>query len=173
MSIIKQSFSIVFLNKKIVKRFVWFIHNFSYPDLNLPEQTDELNMGMDANSVQNKNDLFLPKIVDNKVSFNNENNVFVLKAEDIFENRTAENNDNNIEDNDEKSSKSSFCLASNIPVFEQDEFKNSIDDARIVNEDEIFKDDRKITAKSLLSSRHERTKEWIESHEYFFDNISE
>jgi hypothetical protein len=149
--------------------------NFSFTDFNLPEQTEGFNTGIekDTMSIQTKTDPFLPKIVENKVSFNNENNVFVLKVEDIFDMNTADNNDNVFEENEDKSSKSSFCLASNIPVFEQDEFKNSIDDARIVNEDEIFKDDRKSTAKSLLSSRYERTKEWIESHEYFFSNITE
>ena len=148
--------------------------NISFLEINFPDEVADLNAEInskDTISLQNKNELFLPKIVDNKVSFNNDNNnnILVLKLEDAYDNRTVDNEI--VEDNDDKTSKSSFCLVSHIPVFEQDEFKNSIDDVRLVNEDEVFKDDRKSTSKSLLSSRYERTKEWIESHEYFFDNI--
>ena len=47
--------------------------------------------------------------------------IVVLKLEDVYENRTVDNEI--VNDNDDKTSKTSFCLLSHIPVFEQDEFK--------------------------------------------------
>ena len=146
--------------------------------LNLPDHMVDLNIAtLDIASkdltLQNKSrEHILPKIVDSKrTSFNNLNlnaHFLNLKLEDLQSNENKEDEDfpNNAHDGE-----SSFQLASDIPVFEQDEFKNSADDIRGPNDDEFLNEDRKNPLKMHLSN--ERTKEWIESHEYFFSNIEE